>query len=77
MGLRDYSLYDFIHHNAAAAGWERFGLAEPERALDGAGLGDVAAHDDGREPYLAVQVEGKKGDVGFWVSLGEVTLGGG
>jgi hypothetical protein len=36
-----------------------------------------AAHAAGREPYLAVQVEGKKGDAGFLVSVGEVASGGG
>lgn len=36
-----------------------------------------AAHADGREPYLAVQVEGKRSDAGFLVSVGEVGSGGG
>ena len=36
-----------------------------------------AAHGEGREPYLAVRVEGRKGTEPYWVSVGEVSgLGG-
>ena len=31
-----------------------------------------AAHGEGREPYLAVRVEGRKGNVPYWISVGEV-----
>ena len=31
-----------------------------------------AAHDEGREPFLAVQVQGRKGDEPYWVGMGAV-----